>query len=306
MPVVAAFGSNAEMLQSLRRSLPGGGPWSLVRCRTPAQLQQVLVTRLVDAVVFSPTRTPLAELAGLRSDFPQLPWIAFAPFRPDDGRLLLECHAGQVALVLVDGVDNAVAGDLVVRYSAGTDRRRALADAPRLLRLAEPLQRQVWHYLLERVDRPIRTGAIARTIGCSREHLSRQFGAGGAPNLKRVIDLARTATAADLLANSGYPVRAVAAMLGVSREHLSRQFGAGGAPNLKRVIDLTRVACAASLLLNPGYDAGTVARILRFATASHLSATARRIAGVSTRGLGALGPRGVLAHFAKGKTRSRM
>jgi AraC-like DNA-binding protein len=171
--------------------------------------------------------------------------------------LLLDCHAGQVSMVLVDGVDNAVAGDLVVRHSAGTDRRRALADAPRLLRLAEPLQRDVWRYLLERVDRPARTGAIARTLGCSREHLSRQF-------------------------------------------------GAGGAPNLKRVIDLTRVACAASLLRNPGYNAGTVARILRFATASHLSATARRIAGVSTRGLGPLGPRGVLAHFAKGKTRSRI
>lgn len=257
MPAVAALGSNAEMTHNLRRSFPDGGPWSLVRCRTPVQLEQALMTRLVDAVVFSPTRIPLAELAGLRTGFPQLPWIAFAPFRPDDGRLLLDCHAGQVALVLVDGVDNAVAGDLVVRYSASTDRRRALADAPRLLRLADPLQRRVWHYLLERVDRPIRTGAIARTVGCSREHLSRQF-------------------------------------------------GAGGAPNLKRVIDLTRVACAASLLRNPGYDAATVARILRFATASHLSATARRIAGVSTRGLGPLGPRGVLAHFAKGKTRSRM
>lgn len=257
MPAVAALGSSADMMQSLRRSFPDRGPWSLVRCRTTAQLGQILVTRLVDAVVFSPTRTPLADLATLRSDFPQLPWIAFAPFRPDDGPLLLECHEGEVALVLVDGVDNAVAGDMVVRHSAGTARRRALADAPRLLRLAEPLQRQVWHYLLERVDRPIRTGAIARILGCSREHLSRQF-------------------------------------------------GAGGAPNLKRVIDLTRVACAASLLRNPGYDAGTVARILRFATASHLSATARRIAGVSTRGLAPLGPRGVLAHFAKGKMRSRI
>jgi AraC-like DNA-binding protein len=127
----------------------------------------------------------------------------------------------------------------------------------RVLRLAEPLQRDVWFYLLDRVDLPVRTSDIAKKLGCSREHLSRQF-------------------------------------------------GAGGAPNLKRVIDLTRIACAASLLKNPGYDVATVAGILRFATASHLSATARRIAGVSTRSLGGLGPRGVLAAFARGKTRSRI
>jgi AraC-like DNA-binding protein len=257
MPAVAALGPSREASHSLRRSLPGSGPWSLVCCRTANQLERLLASRLVDAVVFSPIRTPLGELTRLRAAFPQLPWIAFAPFRPDDGALLLACHAGQVTLVLVDGVDNAVAGELVVRHAAGAERRRALADGPRVLRLAEPLQRQVWHFLLDRVDQPVRTGDLARNLGCSREHLSRQF-------------------------------------------------GAGGAPNLKRVIDLTRVACAASLLRNPGYEAATVARILRFATASHLSATAQRIAGVPSRGLAQLGPRGVLAHFARGNTRSRI
>ena len=103
------------------------------------------------------------------------------------------------------------------------------------------------------------------------------------------------------------PVRTttLAKRLQVSREHLSRQFGAGGAPNLKRVIDLTRVACAAQLLANPGYSIPTVVRVLHFASSSHLSSTSRRIADVSTRGLGALGPRGVLQAFVRGNTRSR-
>ena len=92
----------------------------------------------------------------------------------------------------------------------------------------------------------------------------------------------------------------------MSREHLSRQFGAGGATNLKRVIDLTRIACAAQLLANPGYPIPTVVRLLHFASSSHLSGTARRIANVSTGGLGMLGPRGVLQAFARGHTRSRM
>jgi len=228
-----------------------------VRCRNLGQLDRTLAGRLVDAVVFSPSRTPLSALTPLRSAFPHIPWIAYAPFRPDDGPLLVACRNGGVALVLVDGVDNAVAGELVMRHSAAAERRHALRDAPRVLRLADPLQRAVWHHLLDRVDQPVRTSDLARILNCSREHLSRQF-------------------------------------------------GAGGAPNLKRVIDLTRIACAASLLANPGYDVGAVARILRFATASHLNATARRIAGVPPRSLAALAPRGVLASFARGKTRSRI
>lgn len=257
MPVVAALVSGAEATQTLRRSLPAGGPWTLVACRNPAALRRTLDTRLVDAVVFNPALVPLSTLEPLSENFPGIPWVALAPFKPDDGKLLLECRAAGVAQILIQGVDNAVVGDLVIRVSAAAERRRALGDAMRLLRLSEPLQRQVWSYLLDRVDQPIRTGEIARQVRCTREHLSREF-------------------------------------------------GAGGAPNLKRVIDLTRIACASALLRNPGYDVATVAGILRFATASHLNATARRIAGVASGGLAALGPRGVLANFARGKTRSRV
>lgn len=257
MPAVAALVPSAEAAQTLRRSLPAGGPCSLVICRSPATLRATLDTRLVDAVVFSPTSTPLQRVEELRTGFPHIPWMAFAPFRPDDAATLHACQDSLISLVLVQGVDDAVAGDLVVRASAGARRKRALQDGPRALRLQEPLQQQVWFDLLDRVDRPIRTEEIARRMRCSREHLSRQF-------------------------------------------------GAGGAPNLKRVIDLTRVACAASLLRNPGYNARTVARILGFATASHLSATARRITGLAARSLAGLGPKGVLAAFVRGKTRSRL
>jgi transcriptional regulator GlxA family with amidase domain len=181
--------------------------------------------------------------------------VAYAPFRPDDGEILLACrkHAVRIA---VEGVDDPVVGDMVVRASLTAERRRALADAPRMLRLTEPLQRAAWSLLLGEVERPVRTTDLARRLE-------------------------------------------------VSREHLSRQFGAGGAPNLKRVIDLTRIACAAQLLANPGYPIPIVVRLLHFASSSHLSGTARRIANVSTGGLGALGPRGVLLAFVRGNTRSR-
>ena len=161
-----------------------------------------------------------------------------------------------MSLVAVEGVDDPVVGELVSRSSLTAERRRAMAEAPRVLRLTESLQHAAWDLLLGEVERPIRTAALA-------------------------------------------------SRLRISREHLSRQFGAGGAPNLKRVIDLTRLACAAQLLANPGYSIPTVVRLLNYASPGHLANTARRIANVPSAELGRLGPRGVLAAFLKGNTRSR-
>jgi len=255
MAVVAALLDSPAALQALRRTLPRGGP-RVVRVRNTAALRRTLERRLVDAIVLTPHTTLLGELGQLRERLPAIPMVGYGAFRPDDGELLLACHANAFAAVAVEGVDDPVIGELVSRAGATARRSQALADAPRVLRLTEPLQRRAWDVLLAEVERPVLTSELARRLE-------------------------------------------------VSREHLSRQFGAGGAPNLKRVIDLTRVACAADLLRNPGYDAATVVRLLHFASASHLNATARRIAGVTTRELGRLGPRGVLAAFVQGHTRSR-
>jgi AraC-like DNA-binding protein len=255
MPAVAALFESRAALTALRRSLPKGGP-SVLTCRSASALHRLLGKRLVDAVVLAPQPALLPELSELRTRLPFIPLVAYAPFRPDDGDLLLACRE-TVSAVAVEGVDDPIVGDLVVRSSITAERRRALADAPRVLRLTETLQRKAWDVLLGEVERPIRTSALADRLR-------------------------------------------------ISREHLSRQFGAGGAPNLKRVIDLTRIACAAQLLGNPGYTIPMVVRVLHFASPSHLANTARRIANVSSSGLGTLGPRGVLAAFVRGNTRSRV
>jgi len=254
--VIATLLESRAALLALRRSLPKSGP-GVVACRTPAALRKLLQRRLVDAVVLCPGPAVLPELAELRRHLPGIPVVAYGPFRPDDGELLLTCRRHAVVSVAVEGVDDPVVGEMVMRASITAERRRALADAPRMLRLNEPLQRAAWSLLVGDVERPVRTTTLARRLE-------------------------------------------------VSREHLSRQFGAGGAPNLKRVIDLTRVACAAQLLANPGYSTPMVVRVLHFASSSHLSSTSRRIANVSTHGLGALGPKGVLHAFVKGNTRSRV
>jgi AraC-like DNA-binding protein len=208
--VVALLGG-AGGVAALRRSLPRGGP-KVAACRNVAGLRRALATRLVDALVMAPGALPKDELAALRRDYPALPLIAYGIFRPDDGPQL-RAAAGTLAAVVVEGVDDPVPGDIELRHSLTARRRRALAAAPRLLSLEDDLQRRAWMLAVERVAAQWRTEALARALRVSREHLSRQFGAGGAPNLKPVSDLLTVQVALELLGNPGHDIETVARVL---------------------------------------------------------------------------------------------
>jgi AraC-like DNA-binding protein len=213
--VVPVFHPRREARRAVRRGYPRSGGAGTVRlCRTLDGVERLLGSRLVDAVVLDVKAAPEATL-GLAARFRRIPVHAFSAFRSDDGRLLAACHAAGVAGILVEGVDNAVVGEWVAGRTAQRARRQALHDAPRLLRLTERLQLAAWEAALASLGggAPLRTADLARLLRVSREHLSREFGAGGAPNLKRVLDLVRVACAADLLANPGYTVRAVVRIL---------------------------------------------------------------------------------------------
>lgn len=214
MPVVAALLDSRAALPGLRRTLLPGPP-SLLACRSAAGLGVVLRTRQTDAVVLGLRRLREAALGTLCVGYPAIPVIVYGAFRPDDGALALELlERGQVADLAVLGVDDAVVGELVRRRGLGRARREALADAPRLLRLTDQLQLETWSLLLPQAGRPIRATDLASEMGTSREHLSRQFAAGGAPNLKRVVDMLRLVSAAQLLANPACDLRTVAGILG--------------------------------------------------------------------------------------------
>ena len=190
-------------------------------CDSPQAVERLLNAKLVDAVVVDVKAAPEIWLA-LPARFPRIPVFAFSAFRPDDGPLVADCQRAGFAGVLVEPVDHAVAAEWVSRRTAQAVRRRALADAPRLLRLSDPLQLKAWEEVWRRVAAPTTTRELAQTLRVTREHLSREFAMGGAPNLKRVIDLVRTACAADLLGNPGYTVRAVARILAyASPSHLA-------------------------------------------------------------------------------------
>jgi AraC-like DNA-binding protein len=213
MPAVAALLDSRAALVTLRRTLASAPP-SVVACRSVAGLRRAYEAHLLDGIVVGRKRLDDLELDRLRRQFPQIPVVIYGPFRPDDGALLLRLkERDRVAAVAVEGVDDAVVGDLVQRHLLSRTRQSALADAPKLLRLTEPLQREAWAALLSVAGRPVRTEELAAVLGVSREHLSRQFAAGGAPNLKRVIDFLRIVCAAQLLANPGYDLRIVAELL---------------------------------------------------------------------------------------------
>lgn len=226
---------------------------SLVRAAFPRRRARVVVTRtadelvgllrseLVDGVVVDvgsggPDGWRAAERA---RDFPALPFFAALPLRATDGPAIARCAALELADVLVEGADDDVVRGLVMPSLFSTRFAAALAAPPPALRLESPLQRDAWRAIVARGGRPVQTAELA-------------------------------------------------AELGVTREHLSRRFSEGGAPTLKRTIDLVRVLAAAELLKNPGHDVGAVAAVLGFASSSHLSTTARRVAGVRPSSLARL------------------
>jgi AraC-like DNA-binding protein len=222
---------DANVRTQLRRGLARAGV-RVMSCRSLEHLFAVYRRELVDAFVVdvrSYGTDAAAELVGL---YPNIPLFALSAFRPDDGPLLDRCRTVGFRGVMVLGVDEAVAADLIASRSASRRRQLELGDAARLLRLTEPLQLAVWRIVVARVGSPSRTSDIADELQVTREHLSREFAAGGAPNLKRVIDLARTAWVADLLRNPGYDVATAACILQFSSpSHL--------AGSVKRVAGVT-------------------------------------------------------------------
>jgi len=212
MPVVPVVHANPAVRVAIRRGFPRRG----IRVRRIADLAAVralLARELVDAVVVDVKAGDPAPTFTLAAEFPTIPVWAFSAFRPDDGVLLAACLEGGLRGVFVEGVDEAAAGEVIAQHTASRARLAALGDAPRQLRLTEDIQRAAFFEVFARAGIRTTTADVADALERTREHLSREFAAGGAPNLKRVIDLARAVCAADLLQNPGYDVRGVAAVL---------------------------------------------------------------------------------------------
>lgn len=208
--IAALLDTRAARLE-LRRSLPRRV--RLLTCRSERDLSGLLSDRLVEASVLGTWMARRIDIPALRARFPTIPVAIFGMVRGEDAAAVLEWEANGIGPILIEGVDDAVAGELVMRSGASSRRRASRADLPRALRLTEPLQRRAWEQIVRSPGRPPPPAVLARSLRVSREHLSRQFGAGGAPNLKPVSDLLTVQVALELLANPGYEIGTVARLL---------------------------------------------------------------------------------------------
>ncbi len=185
-------------------------------CRTIPRLEHQLQHRLIDTIVMSTQLARRVDLAPLRGRYPTIPIILMGPVRAEDAELVMRWDAVGVTQLVVEGIDETIAGSIAAREGASRRRLPNRAELPRILGLSEPLQRGAWELLSAAPGRPPGPVQLARSLGVSREHLSRQFGAGGAPNLKRLSDFLTVTVALELFGNPGYDRNAVARLLGFS------------------------------------------------------------------------------------------
>lgn len=192
--------------------------------RSAAELGALFRRTLIDAAlvdVGSPNEDTW-RAAALAREFPSAPFFAITPLRSADGPAVAQCASLDFCDLLVEGVDDAVARLILAPRHFSARFAAALGEPPAALALEGPLQRAAWTAIVSAAGRPVQTSALAAALGVTREHLSRTFAAGGAPNLKRVIDLVRLVAAAELAKNPGYDIRDVADVLGfASSSHLA-------------------------------------------------------------------------------------
>jgi AraC-like DNA-binding protein len=209
---------------------------TLVKVAFPRRRARVVLTRtlddfetafrehLVDAAVVDVggAQEDTWRVAARAREYPSVPFFGLAALRAAEGPTLAQCASYEFADMLVDGVDDSVARDIVAQSGFTARFARALDEPPAVLALDSPLQQAAWRFIVSHAGKPVRTSTLAEFLEVTREHLSRSFAAGGSPNLKRIIDLVRIVAAAELAKNPGYDLRDVANILGfASSSHLS-------------------------------------------------------------------------------------
>ena len=220
---IAAFVPREKSRAVVRAAVPRRR-CRVVFARSAADFAEIFRKELVDAAIVD-VGSPHEELwtaAGQAREFPSAPFFALTSLRAADGPAVAQCAELEFADVLIEGVDDACARDLVARRGFSARFAEALKTPPDVLALTAPVQQRAWEYIVAHAGRRVRTLHLAKRLGVTREHLSRTFSADGAPNLKRVIDLVRLLAAAELAKNPGYDIRDVAGILDfASSSHLS-------------------------------------------------------------------------------------
>jgi AraC-like DNA-binding protein len=223
LPCVAAFAPR-ERARGLIRSAFPKRRCRVVMARTAGDFARTFREELVDAALVdvSAANDETWAAAALAREFPSAPFFALAAMRAAEGPAVAHCADLEFADILVEGIDDGCARDIVWRRGFSARFAEALREPPAALALTTTVQQRAWEYIVAHAGRRVGTVQLAKRLGVTREHLSRTFAAEGAPNLKRIIDLVRLLAAAELAKNPGYDIRDVATVLDfASSSHLS-------------------------------------------------------------------------------------
>jgi AraC-like DNA-binding protein len=222
VPACAVLVERRPALLALRRALARSDQ-RIFAARSPARLSGILARHLCDVVILGREAAHGPVLDAFRREFPALPLLIFAPFRSDDGELLLHLYRLRGTALAVESVDEPVLLRLVSGHSLTARRMAELAPLAEPLDLIDSFQRRAWRLVVKQAPFGLSTAALARQLKVRRETLSRRFAAGMAPPLKRAIDAVRLVAAAQLLGNPGYQVADAARLLGFSSVSLLQQ-----------------------------------------------------------------------------------
>ena len=198
--------------------------WKIISTRSAEELEAVFRRVMVDAALIdmgAPDEDTW-KAAAFAAEFPSAPFFAIMPLRPTDTPAAARCAGLGFIDLIVEGIDENSARELVLPHVFSTRFHQAIGDPPSTLGLTTSLQRSAWDVIVAHSGRPVTTKELAKAVGLSREHLSRNFAKPGAPNLKRVIDLVRLIAAAELAKNPGHDIRDIARILDfASSSHLA-------------------------------------------------------------------------------------
>lgn len=223
VPSVVVFAPRERTRAAIRNAFPRRKA-RVVFAKNAADFQQAFRQELIDAALVDVT-APHDETwtaAAYAREFPSAPFFALASLRAAEGPAVAQCAELEFADVLVEGIDDGCARDIVCRRGFSARFAHALKTPPDSLCLNTDVQQRAWEFIVAHAGRRVRTVHLASRLGVTREHLSRTFAARNAPNLKRVIDLVRLLAAAELAKNPGYDIRDVAQVLDfASSSHLS-------------------------------------------------------------------------------------
>lgn len=222
-PCILAYTPRERAKNFVREALPRNIA-KTVSVRSVAEFDTAIRKQLIDAVlvdIVNPT-SETWEIASRSADFPSFPFFGLVQVKEEEAELITRGVQAGFVDILNESVDTEAARSIIEPQSYTARFARSLREPPPQLGLISEIQLKTWANIVELGGRPVTTSELAARAGVSREHLSRNFSQGNGPNLKRVIDLARLLSAADLAKNPGFDIRDVAAILGfASSSHLA-------------------------------------------------------------------------------------